>query len=316
MPDWSSLPISPVLSTVRCAQPEAIGGLLPGTKRRLLPLNGNFKFAQVSLPLENLRLIIVQRPPCVSEGYLEQGQTGIALSMADSPGLKLDGVALDQPALITHGLTVSHHIFQPSELTIGAIFMRDAHVDRGWPERTHSAQVNSIQPGSLLQLRSIFQDIVRLAIQEPSRFAQQTVVLGMERSILDTIDHAFLTTRRSEPAGLATRKYVRVCCSAHEFIRSKSGRLPDSAKIAEAAGVTIRTLHNAMIAVHGMSLRRFIILHRLWAARAALSNSVTTGLVKTVAFDHGFWHLGRFSRTYQAFFGETPSATVARARSA
>jgi AraC family ethanolamine operon transcriptional activator len=276
-------------------------------KRRLLPLNGNFKYAQAALQLEHLQLVVAQRPPCASEGYLEQDQTGIALSMADSPGLKLDGIELDQPALVTHGLTVSHRIFQPSELTIAAVFMPDARDDRGWPERTHAAQVNSIQPGALLQLRSIFLDIVRLAVQDPSRFAQHSVVSGMEQSLLGTIDHAFLSGSRAEAAGLAIRKYVRVCCLAHEFIRSNSRRLPDSTEIAAAAGVTIRTLHNAMIAVHGMSLRRFLILHRLWAARAALSNGRTNERVKTVAFDHGFWHLGRFSRIYQSFFGESPS---------
>jgi hypothetical protein len=51
--------------------------------------------------------------------------------MADSPGLKLDGIELDQPALVTHGLTVSHRIFQPSELTIAAVLARDARNDRG-----------------------------------------------------------------------------------------------------------------------------------------------------------------------------------------
>ena len=87
MLDWSSLPSSPVLSTVRCTDPEEIVGLLPGTKRRLLPLTGNFKYAQAALQLEHLKLVIVQRPPCASEGYLEQDQIGIALSMTDSPGL-------------------------------------------------------------------------------------------------------------------------------------------------------------------------------------------------------------------------------------
>ena len=47
--------------------PEQIVGLLPGTKRKLLPLAGNFKYVQASLQLEHLRLVIVQRPPCASE---------------------------------------------------------------------------------------------------------------------------------------------------------------------------------------------------------------------------------------------------------
>lgn len=297
--------------------PEQIVGMLPGTKRRLLPLAGDFEYFQASLQVERLRLVVVRRPPCASEGYLEQDQTGIALSMADSLGLKLDGVQLDQPALVTHGLKMSHRIFQPNELTIAAVFLHNADSgDRCWPERAPAAQVNSIQFGTLMQLRSLFQDIVRLAANDPSRFAQKNVVTGIQQNLLSTIDHAFLTAPGARAPRLVVRKYVKICRLVDEFIDSNSQHLPDSTDVAAAAGVTIRTLHNAMIAVHGMSLRRFMVLNRLWAARAALSHGGTTERVKTVAFDHGFWHMGRFSRTYKTFFGETPSETITRAKSA
>lgn len=311
MLDCASLSSSSVLSAVRCIAPEQIVDLLPGTKRRLLPLAGDFDFFQATLRLGHLRLVVVQRPPCASEGYLEPEQAGIALSMADSPGLKLDGLEIDRPVLVSHG-AMSHRIFQPSRLTIAAVFLPGVDGDRGWPERMHTARVNPIQLGPLHQLRSIFQDIVRLSVRDPSRFARERVVSGMQQSLLGTIDHAFLTAPGATAGGLAIRKYVQTCRLADEFIVANSGHLPSSADIASAAGVTIRTLHNAMIAVHGMSLQRFMILNRLWAARAALSNVRTAELVKTVAFDHGFWHMGRFSRTYRTFFGELPSETMAR----
>jgi AraC family ethanolamine operon transcriptional activator len=187
--------------------------------------------------------------------------------------------------------------------------------DHSWPERTYAAQVNSIRAGPLLQLRSIFQDIFCLAQHDPSRFARESVVSGMQQSLLGAIDHAFLTAPEVRAPRLAVRKYVQICRLADEFIASNSEQLPSSADVATAAGATIRTLHNAMIAVHGMSLQKFVVLNRLWAARAALLNGRTTVRVKTVAFDHGFWHLGRFSRTYQTFFGESPSETIARAKS-
>jgi len=72
-------------------------------------------------------------------------------------------------------------------------------------------------------------------------------------------------------------------------------------------------LHNAMIAVKGVSLQKFMLLNRLWAVRAALLRAGPEDLIKTIALDHGFWHLGRFSRTYRAFFGESPSQTAGHA---
>jgi AraC family ethanolamine operon transcriptional activator len=314
MLDWNSLASSPILSTISCIDPGQIAGLLPGIKRKLLPLAGGFKYDEASLDLGALRLVVVRRPPCTSEGYLAQDQIGIALQMADSPGLKLDGGELNRPALVTHGSAIPHRIFQPSEMTMAAVLMRDVGEDRGWPDRTPTARVNSVQAGSLMHLRSIFRDILRLAVHDPSRFARGRVTSGMQQSLLGTMDNAFLTSPGAEAGGLAVGKYVRVCRLADEFIGSNTRHSPSSNEVAAAAGVTIRTLHNAMIAVHGMSLQKFMVLNRLWAARSALSNGGTAERVKTVAFDQGFWHLGRFSQLYRNFFGESPSETILRAR--
>jgi hypothetical protein len=36
------------------------------------------------------------------------------------------------------------------------------------------------------------------------------------------------------------------------------------------------------------------LLHRLWLVRNALLQAGPDALVKSIALDHGFWHLGRF----------------------
>jgi len=87
--------------------------------------------------------------------------------------------------------------------------------------------------------------------------------------------------------------------------------MPSIEAIAQSAGVTIRTLHNAMVAVNGMSLQRFMFLTRMWSARAALRRGGPRDLVKTIALNNGFWHLGRFSLAYREFFRESPSETLA-----
>jgi AraC family ethanolamine operon transcriptional activator len=58
------------------------------------------------------------------------------------------------------------------------------------------------------------------------------------------------------------------------------------------------------------------MLRRLWLARRALLRAGPEDLVKSIALDYGFWHLGRFSRIYHREFGELPSETLGRCRSA
>ena len=311
MMDIASLPSSSALSMVRCSDPAEVAGLLPGARRRLLPYAGNFEFAQVSLQLGPLRLVIVRRPPCTSEGALDPRQTGIAWAMRASTGLRLDGIPLEQPALVTHGLEQPHRIAQPDVLTIGAVFLAADMEARGWPARGRGARADPIRVEAMGRLRSTVSDIVRLASRDAQQFGCEGVVTGMQESLLGDLDHAFATAPDVELAGLAIGNYVRACRRANEFLRSATGA-PSNKDVAEAAGVTIRTLHNAMVAVQGISLQKFMILRRLWAVRTALTRAGPGDLVKTIAFDHGFWHLGRFARTYRAFFGETPSATLSR----
>jgi AraC family ethanolamine operon transcriptional activator len=98
---------------------------------------------------------------------------------------------------------------------------------------------------------------------------------------------------------------------ADEFIRSHATKSPGGAEVAAALGVTARTLHTAMVSVNGMSPLKFITLNRLWAVRAALLRADPGSLIKTIALDHGFWHVGRFSQAYHRLFGESPSVTLA-----
>jgi len=307
-------PISslPALSMVHCSDPEKFGAMLPDIRRRLLPLGTDISFSQGELQLGHLRLIVVERPPCISEGYLAQAQMGIALSMDDSPGLKLDGISLAEPALVTHGAAIPHNIFQPSRLTIAAILVPVEEGDRGWPERVPAARVDRIRPAAIEHLRSTIRGVLQTTALCPPSSLRPKMVSGMQQSLLDAVDHAFLTAPREMEIGPAIRKYVRICRLVDEFIRDDTLEMPSSAEIADAAGVTIRTLHNAMTAVKGMSLQKFMMLSRLWAVRTALLRAGPEELIKTIALDHGFWHLGRFSQTYRAFFGETPSDTMHR----
>jgi AraC family ethanolamine operon transcriptional activator len=85
-----------------------------------------------------------------------------------------------------------------------------------------------------------------------------------------------------------------------------------SEELACKVGVSVRTLHSAILRHRGMSLHRYLRLKRLWLVRQRLREGEIS--VKACALAHGFWHLGEFSKSYRRHFGETPSETVARAR--
>jgi AraC family transcriptional regulator, ethanolamine operon transcriptional activator len=82
-------------------------------------------------------------------------------------------------------------------------------------------------------------------------------------------------------------------------------------ELCRALGVGRRTLEYAFREVLGTSPRAYFIQCALEAAHRALRvSSPSDRTVTEVAIECGFWHLGRFSVTYRAAFGETPSQTL------
>ena len=97
-----------------------------------------------------------------------------------------------------------------------------------------------------------------------------------------------------------------------EFMREHPTLPLLSEDLALRLGASVRTLQTATQAVHGVSLHRYLRLNRLWLVRRQLMKGLPGTTVKTAANSNGFWHMGEFSQSYKAVFGEVPSATLAR----
>jgi AraC family ethanolamine operon transcriptional activator len=68
------------------------------------------------------------------------------------------------------------------------------------------------------------------------------------------------------------------------------------------------------IRFRGLSLHNYLRMKRLWMVRQELLSGRPSLNVKACALMYGFWHLGEFSSSYSALFGEVPSQTLARGR--
>lgn len=78
------------------------------------------------------------------------------------------------------------------------------------------------------------------------------------------------------------------------------------ARVAIAAGVSVRTLQAAFNALHGFGPMQWLRERRLYRVRELLSAG-DGAAITDIATRHGFTHLGEFSQAYRRMFGETPS---------
>lgn len=183
-----------------------------------------------------------------------------------------------------------------------------------------------IRPGSAMHAR--WQSVVRMVLScaapstgsnaagpDPAlpdllrRQLEETAML----MLLTGHEHSGTEQMAGTPAAPAPR-HVR---AAEEFMRANAGEPLTLAEIAEAAGVSIRTLTAGFRNFRDQSPMQQLRDIRMAAARDDLlqgpgTGGTGTGSVADIALRWGFGNFGRFAGDYRRRYGETPSETLRR----
>jgi AraC family ethanolamine operon transcriptional activator len=117
--------------------------------------------------------------------------------------------------------------------------------------------------------------------------------------------------RREFDPDVVTRRQRRLIELAAAYVEARQEYRTTVTEICQALGIGRRTLEYAFRDVLGTSPKTYFIQCALERAHHKLQMSTPTDRTVTeIATEFGFWHLGRFSSTYRAAFGETPSDTL------
>jgi AraC family transcriptional regulator, ethanolamine operon transcriptional activator len=133
----------------------------------------------------------------------------------------------------------------------------------------------------------------------------------VEDGLIRTIACGLLEGTSAGPSTIARRNRTRYVRRACDFVESHLREGINTEILADACGVSLRTLEYAFIDVLNMGLHEYIKGRRLNAARRELIRCQSSGLsVSRVALDYGFAHLSLFAKSYSKLFGELPSETL------
>lgn len=146
-----------------------------------------------------------------------------------------------------------------------------------------------------------------LLASRPTAVRLERALLGL---FLDSLGELRPPGRRQRNDDVATRQLKRV----EEWIDAHFADPVTVDDLAEVAGIGVRSLQTAFRRLRGCAPMEALARRRLEAARHALRVASPQTTVTQVAADCGFFHFGRFAFHYRRAFGETPSATLARAR--
>ena len=133
---------------------------------------------------------------------------------------------------------------------------------------------------------------------------------------MDALDHLLVIKSDRRSAQRALERHRKLVLRLDEFAYSHPEIPLYSDALARELGTSVRTLQLAVQAIHGASLHQHLRNKRLWSLRAQLARGMPATSVSSAAFANGFSHMGELSRLYRATFGELPSETLLRSKSA
>jgi len=240
----------------------------------------------------------------------------VGLLMEDAASLIVNGLEARGPAFLVVKGAATCEIVEPQSNLV-ALVNFDTIDGRGWPGEIDRAQVITTEPAKLDVLRTTLRDALHLASHSPDTLLQPGMIEGVEESILQAVDLAMAAASPApEARRLSLSHYLSLVQKFDEFVAANAGKTLYSADVARQFGVSVRTLHNAVVAIRGMSMHRYMRLRRLWSVRQQLLRGEPPQSIKAVALMNGFWHMGEFTALYRELFGEAPQQTLASRKTA
>jgi AraC-like DNA-binding protein len=166
-------------------------------------------------------------------------------------------------------------------------------------------------PHLMSRLRNVHSATGQLAATAPDILAHPEVCRAMEQTLLHVMVQCLAEGLAIETNPRPRYQRQPVMRRFEQFLEENPDCPIYVPEVCAAIGISGRTLRVRCEEHLGMGPHKYLWLRRMNFARKALAIAdPTAASVTTIALDHGFGELGRFSVQYRELFGESPSATL------
>ena len=280
---------------------------------RSIPLDlKGFAASFATVALKSSAIHLQRTFPRILQGTYRSSGAIVAFAMDETVSATLNGAPMDLPAVMLSRGNAPCEVLE-SRSNLFAILNFDVVDARDWPGRLDSALLIPTRAADLDALRALTRDVFTLA-SRPGSFVEPHLIENLEESLLQAVDRVMQAMPEAAGRRSNLTQYLALVRTLDEYLAFNAARTLYSADIASELGVSVRTLHNAVTTIRGMSLHRYVRLKRLWNVRQQLVLGPSATVIKSIAQANGFWHMGEFGSLYRMTFGETPQQTLAAAR--
>jgi AraC-like DNA-binding protein len=257
-------------------------------------------------------------PQIVTYGPSSDRQAISFLTEEKSPQLLYCGVEVLPGNIVVSGSDVVHKRFD-ADIRKGAMSLPKAELNSAFEalmgfgiREQQDLRIVRPDPAVMSRLLQLHRGIGQLAHDTPDVLELPEIDRALEQQLIHLMVRCLAgnDTVRISPG---RRRHAATMVKLEEFLEANSDRPLYLPEVCAALNVAERSLRASCEEHLGMGPIRYLTLRRMRLVRKALllaEHSETT--VTSVATDHGFWELGRFSVAYRALFGEAPSDTLRR----
>jgi hypothetical protein len=245
---------------------------------------------------------------CVAMGKSATGTQSFHIPLGNSALISMAGRQMDEVSFGAYTSGGEHvicarsggearlaYIVPSPELIQESSFARLGH---NATETKASFDVVAADPERMARLRDFLHEVTNLIEDTPQALSNHEVLRNIEQVLMGRLLAAQSSNEQQNAAiGRAPVSRCRTMSKIDEFLRLNA--------------------LDPVFDVFDMNPKRYLQLRRLHLAREKLLHDADPARsVSSVAFDCGFWQLGRFGQAYRELFGERPSQTLRRSRKA
>ena len=277
------------------------------------PLVRRISAEQTVLNLAGCSINLTRSFPRIIDGSFAANCTAIGFTMDDGVPIRFNGVERDQSVVVIGSHGAAYSSVEPAERQYVSIVFTPSVENRGWPQAAESFKMFETSSAAHLRLRELVRQVLSRAPLLANDVNSSEASSAIRESVLAALDATFAAIIPTRWASHVNNgRQFKIFRDLDAVLSSSISRPIYSEELAGQVGVSVRSVHDAVLRYRGMSLHRYLRLRRLWLVRKRLLAGADS--VKACALAFGFWHLGDFSRSYRAQFGESPSETMAKAR--
>jgi AraC-like DNA-binding protein len=277
------------------------------------PLVRRISAEQTILNLEGCSVNFTKAFPRIVDAQFAPDCTVVGFTMDDGIPILFNGVERDKSVIVIGSGNAAYSTVERTERRYASIVFSPEIVDRGWPLGPAHFNMFETSPTAHQRLRDLVTQVLSTVPHLGETPSVSEASAAIRESLLGCIDSVLAEVVPTRWASYAnSSRQFRIFREIRAVLEANLARPIYSEELAQHVGVSVRSMHDAILRYRGMSLHRYLRLRRLWLVRRRLLAGAES--VKATALAFGFWHLGDFSASYRLQFGETPSQTLAKSR--